>query len=153
MQKLIHQLKYKGKQSIGDWFGNWCGSLLSLDSNLPEIDWVIPVPLHPSKKHKRGYNQCEKFGKRIAACIASEYAENILIRIGKQSTQTAKNKKDRIDKIRGAFLVAHPELLRHKTVLLVDDVITTGATLKSCCEELEGVEGIRIYMATMAVVS
>lgn len=152
MQKLIHQLKYNGKQAVGIWLGNWLGILLSREKDLPKIDWVLPVPLHQSKKRKRGYNQCEKFGKQIAAGIGSVYSEKILKRIGKQSTQTTKNKEDRIDTIRGAFAVQHPELVRHKTILLVDDVITTGATLKSCCEELEGIQGVRIFLATMAVV-
>lgn len=152
MQKLIHQLKYQGKQAIGDWFGTWCGNELLKQEGLPKFDWVLPVPLHPKRQRKRGYNQCNLFGKRIAGCIGSTYTERILIRHVFQTTQTTKDRTSRLANIRGAFTVVHPELLENKRVLLIDDVITTGATLNACCEALSDIPGIRISIAAMAVV-
>ena len=152
MQKLIHQLKYQGKQSIGAWLGTWCGHELQQQANLPQFEWIIPVPLHFRRKHKRGYNQCTRFGKNIARCLGANYTEKILIRKVFQTTQTTKDKASRLANIRGAFEVVNPAPLKYKNVLLVDDVITTGATLKACCEVLSEIPGIRISIAAMAVV-
>lgn len=152
IQKLIHQLKYQGKQSIGDWLGLWCGNQLAHQKLDTPFHWVLPVPLHPKKQRKRGYNQCERFGKRIAACIGATYSEKILIRRVFQTTQTDKDKENRYENIRDAFALVRPELLLNTHILLVDDVITTGATLSACCKALQVIPGIRISIVSMAVV-
>lgn len=152
MQKLIHQLKYQGKQSIGAWLGTWCGNELLKQPNLQQFDWVLPVPLHARRQRKRGYNQCTRFGKNIAKCLGANYTEKILVRKVFQTTQTTKNKASRLANINGAFEVVNPTVFKDKNVLLVDDVITTGATLKACCEALSQVPGIRVSIAAMAMV-
>jgi ComF family protein len=150
VQELIHKLKYHNRQEIGRWFGDWCAKTLS-DQALT-FDWIIPVPLHPKKQRKRGYNQCEKFGKRIASHLGARYTEKILVRTVYQISQTRKNKSNRWTSTQGVFDVTDPSALSNCSVLLIDDVITTGATLKACCEVLRPIPGIRIHLAAIAIV-
>ena len=151
-QRLIHHLKYRGQEVIGDWLGRWYGRVLQSDQGLQEIDWVLPVPLHARKKRRRGYNQCDLFGRRIADSLGARYSGRMLLRRRYRSTQTSKGRWMRQESIRGAFFVPRPGLLEGAKILLVDDVITTGATLEACCEALSAVPGIQIYIAAMALV-
>lgn len=152
VRRLIHHLKYGGKEEIGDWLGAWYGKVLQTEHALQEIDWVFPVPLHPRKKLLRGYNQCDRFGRRIAGSLGARYSDRMLLRRRYGSTQTSKDRWMRRESIRGAFYLPRPALLEGAGILLVDDVITTGATLEACCEVLGAVPGIRIYIAAMALV-
>lgn len=152
VQALIHQLKYQNRQELGVWFGDWCAITLTKYDDSLDFEWVIPVPLHPKKQRKRGYNQCEQFGRRIAKKTGARYTEKILIRTVHQTSQTHKNKWNRSQSIRGAFTVSNPEALAHTRILLIDDVITTGATLQACCDVLRQIPGIRIHLAAIAMV-
>lgn len=152
VQRLIHHLKYRGQESIGDWLGDWYGRVLQSEAALEGIDWVLPVPLHARKKRQRGYNQCERFGRRMAAHLNARYSGQMLRRRRHRSTQTSKDRLTRQESIRGAFFVPRPGLLAGARILLVDDVITTGATLQACSEALSVVPGIQIYIAAMALV-
>ncbi len=152
VQRLIHHLKYRGQETIGDWLGDWYGRVLQPEKALQGIDWVLPVPLHPRKKRLRGYNQCDRFGRRMAAKLGAHYSDQMLLRRRYRSTQTSKDRWMRQESIRGAFYVRRPGPLEGCRVLLVDDVITTGATLQACCEVLSAVPGIRIHIAAMALV-
>ena len=150
VQQLIHQLKYKGFEEIGTYLGDWLGEELVKSGRFKSIDMVIPVPLHPKKLKIRGYNQVEKFGKSLAKQLDAKYVDDKLIKITSTESQTHKHRSERILNVNEIFVLADNECFIDKHLLLIDDIITTGATLESCCRELLKVEGIKISIATMA---
>lgn len=152
VRDLLHQLKYRGRQQIGDCLGAWYGEVLAADPGLPRPDWVLPVPLHPGKERKRGYNQCRAFGRAVAARLGAPYSEKWLKRAVESRTQTGKDRWDRWLEIRNAFRARSGAELEGSRVLLLDDVITTGATLEAGCRALFAIPGIQVYVAAIAVV-
>lgn len=151
-RNLIHHLKYKGQERIGQWLGGWYGPILKREARLNGVSVVLPVPLHPRKKRKRGYNQVSAFGQAIAANLGVAYSENHVYKRENTPTQTTKNRWKRWKGADGAFGVRHPEDLEGRDILIVDDVLTTGATIESCVKALETVRDKRIFVAAMAVV-
>ena len=151
-QNLIHKLKYKGHQEIGTLIGEWYGSKLKDESNLL-FDFIVGVPLHRHKEQKRGFNQVDTFGKALAKTFGAEYSKNNLVRIYKSETQTKKSRFARWLNVKEIFNLNNPELFINKRILLIDDVVTTGATLDACCNELYKSSGIKISIATIAVTS
>ncbi len=147
---MIHQLKYKGNQEVGVFLGNWFGHQLNESKQFKDVDFIIPVPLHPSKLKIRGYNQLTTFGKTLEKILKTSYLENVLIRTNRSKTQTFKHRFERFSNSETKFLVKNSELLVNKHVLLIDDVITTGATLEACANELLKSDGIKISIVTMA---
>ncbi|RNC92460.1 MAG: ComF family protein [Allomuricauda sp.] len=152
VKNLLHHLKYKNQKEIGFFLGEWYGSVLQKDKGLPDIDVVVPVPLHARKLRKRGYNQVTAFAKRLAFHLNSTFSDQMLIKTTDTRTQTKKNRLFRWQNVQDLYELVHPDQLRHKTVLLVDDVITTGATIEACAKALQKAKGITIYVATMAFV-
>jgi ComF family protein len=152
VQALLHQLKYNGQQHIADFLGRWYAALLQEDPALPQVDWVFPVPLSRRKIRKRGYNQCSRFGKRLAVALGARYSEQILIRPNYGQTQTRLDRWARWESSRDAFALRKSEKIEGCRILLVDDVITTGATLEACCHTLNTAPKVEIYLASMAVV-
>ncbi len=153
VKNLIHQLKYKNQEQIGGFLGDWYGQILKENGFLEKIDYVIPVPLHKKKLKTRGYNQVALFAQRIAEHIDAEYLENNLIKTANTRTQTKKNRLSRWYDNRSLYEVIEPQLITNKNILLVDDVITTGATMEICGQTLKKIEGISIYITSMAVVT
>lgn len=153
VQKLIHQLKYKGQEDLGILFGKWLGKELADSERLPKIDYVIPVPIHKRKQKKRGFNQVTKFGQEIAKEIDAEFNDQQLLSGSINETQTFKQRMDRWKNVREKFYLKDVEFFENKSVLLVDDVITTGATLEACSIELQRTKGITISIATIAFTS
>lgn len=153
VQKLIHQLKYKNQQQIGSFLGNWLGEEILLSDRFNNIDYIIPVPLHPRKLKKRGYNQVTTFGLNLSEKLKIPYLENKLISVSKSNTQTLKSRLERSINVEEKFQLADHELFKNKHVLLIDDVITTGATLEACCIALMQSQNIKISIATMAFTS
>jgi ComF family protein len=149
-QKLIFQLKYKGRQGIGDLLGNWLGSQLKESKRLPKVDYIVPVPLHPKKLKKRGYNQLTTFGKSISKILDAPFITDVLIKKSASETQTLKRRFDRWNNVNEIFYITNQVIFKNKHVLLIDDVITTGATLESCALQLSKTENIKISIATMA---
>jgi predicted amidophosphoribosyltransferase len=139
-------------EKIGVDFGIWFGAMLSREKDLPKIDCVLPVPLHRKKKRKRGYNQCTGFGRELARALKADFSEALLVRRESSPTQTSKSRWHRWKGTQGAFHAPHPLRLEGKRILLVDDVITTGATLGACCEALSHIRHGGIYIAAMAMV-
>lgn len=150
-KELIHQLKYQNRQDIGVLLANWFGNKLIQFEGIHALDCIIPVPLHQKKLKKRGYNQLTTFGKRLSEILNLSYEEHALQRVSFTKTQTKKRRTDRFQNTDSKFLLSANHALNNKHVLLIDDVVTTGATLEACCKELEKAVGIKISILTMAV--
>ena len=150
-KKIIHQLKYKDNQKVGMFIGNWFGKQLLDSDNFKDIDVIIPVPLHSKKLKKRGYNQLTKFGKTLSKILKVEYLENELIRTSVTKTQTFKKRIERFNNIDTKFGVQNLTIFNNKHILLIDDVVTTGATLEACCLELLKAKKAKISIITMAL--
>lgn len=149
-KKLIHELKYKGNEDVGVFFGNWLGEIIKENKEFLNIDCIIPVPLHPKKKRQRGYNQVSKFGECLSTHLEKPFEENILLRTSSSKTQTFKARFDRFNNNDTKFMLSNLTALKDKHVLLIDDVITTGATLEACAKELQKTAGLKISILTMA---
>jgi ComF family protein len=153
VQQLIHNLKYRGHEAVGLFLGEWLGAELAQIQAYKSVDMVIPVPLHKAKQRKRGYNQVSKFGKAIATALEIDYREDILVKVSNTQTQVFKNRLTRWSDANAVFDVVNPEELHNKHILLVDDIITTGATIEKCAEVLNKAKNIRLSVATMAITS
>lgn len=151
VQKLIHQLKYRGHTEIGSFLGDWLGADLVDTSTFKNIEAVVPVPLHRKKLKSRGFNQVEGFGKAIANALGVPYLDNVLLKKSFSNTQTVKARLGRWGNIEETFVLANDSLIKNKHVLLVDDIITTGATLEACAAVIKDAGGVKISIATMAV--
>lgn len=151
MQNLIHELKYKKNQEIGTIFGKYYAQLLK-KSNF-DFDCIVPVPLHPKKLKERGYNQLTTFGFALSNELEIPYIENLLIRNTYNQTQTKKNRTQRIESLQKEkiFSVINTESFKNKHILLIDDVITTGATLIECGKELKSIENCKLSIITICM--
>jgi len=149
-QHLIHQLKYKGKEELGVFFGKWLGSDLLNCERCPQFDFIIPVPLHEKRLKVRGYNQVTKFGQEISTILQVPYNESILKRKLDSKTQTSKLRVERFNDLKEKFFINDFVTFKNKHVLLVDDVLTTGATIEACVIKLQEIEGVKVSLATIA---
>lgn len=152
VKNLIHYLKYKNQPEIGAFLGDWWGELLKESTLGTRVDMIVPVPLHPKKQRKRGYNQVFAFGRQLARHLDVPFEPEALRNISNRKTQTVKNRWYRWYDSSHGYALSNPGLVSGKCVLLVDDVITTGATLEACVRALRTAEGVRVFIATMAVV-
>ncbi len=153
-QNILHNLKYKNQQQISGFFGKWLGSELAEISEYKNIDIVIPVPLHKQKLKKRGYNQVEGFGKAIAGALQVPYRDDILLKLSKTKSQVFKERFSRYNpawKEEGVFSLQNKEAIENQHVLLVDDIITTGATLETCAQQLLKATNVKLSLATIAI--
>jgi len=151
VQQLIHGLRYKGYETIGYSLGNWLGGELKDLDGYKSVDVVIPVPLHKNKLKIRGYNQVAKFGQQIAVTLNAHYKDNVLVKITDTTSQTSKNRFTRWNNTDELFTMKNADTIENKHVLLVDDLITTGATLEACISVLSKVKKVKISIATMAI--
>jgi ComF family protein len=150
VQEMIHQLKYNGRKDVGIFLGMKYGLDLKIASLFNSAEVIIPVPLHPKKKRLRGYNQSEVFGQGLSLSMGIPMDIDSLVRARASDTQTKKSRFSRWQNVSEIFRVIHPERLSGKHLLLVDDVITTGATLEACATELQKLPGVRISLAAIA---
>ena len=149
---LIHDFKYAGHWKLALEIGRWYGGELARSGLYNDVDIVIPVPLHYRRRLKRGYNQSEYIARGISKVLGTKLDTHSIIRHKYNQSQTRQNVHERWKNVRGIFSVRHPERLRNKHILLVDDVLTTGSTLISCAETiLRAVPDARISIATLAV--
>ncbi|MCU0460911.1 MAG: ComF family protein [Bacteroidales bacterium] len=151
LRRLIHNLKYKGIKEIGYELGTIYGNTLLGTEFLKDIDLIIPVPLHPSKKRIRGFNQSDIIACGFSEATGLPVGTGILERVALSDTQTKKSRYDRWVNVEGIFKVADPGNLIGKHVLVIDDVITTGSTLESCAVELLKAEAVKVSVAAIAV--
>lgn len=150
VQEIIHSLKYRGHEEIGTVIGNWYAEDLKNSEIIKTVDEIIPVPLHPRKLRERGYNQVTTFGKSLSENLAVPYNETLLQRNIYSKTQTFKNLINRTDTTKTIFDVTFNENHHNKHFLLVDDVITSGATLEACGKALLKIPGAKLSIVTMA---
>ena len=151
IQHAMHALKYGNRPDVGLRLGRQLGIQLSKTEPIPKPDYVIPVPLHPIKERKRGYNQSACFSRGIAESMQITHLPKAMKRTTRTQTQTNKSRMDRFGNVEGVFAVATPEKLQGKMVLLADDVLTTGATLESCCQALAKADVAGISLVTIAI--
>ncbi len=149
-RKLLHKLKYRGKQEIGYILGKAYGTELKLNGIYQDVDIIVPVPLHPDKEKSRGFNQSDPIAFGIAEAF-SKPVEKALARKVNNPTQTRKSRYERWENVESVFSVILPEKVKEKHVLLVDDVITTGATLEACARVLQETAQCRVSIVTLAV--
>lgn len=152
VQKLIHQMKYQGQKEMGMELGSEMGRKLQT-TRFCETNLVVPVPLHPEKIRKRGYNQSEWIARGIAEVMGKPLDVTGLVRHSASASQTRRKRYDRWENISAGFGLAHPDVFSGKHVLLVDDVVTTGATLESCIHAIQQSSSAKISVATLAVAS
>jgi ComF family protein len=150
VQELIHHLKYKDKQEIGTFLGEWYAEELKTVHQKLRFDGIIPVPLHQKRLRERGYNQLTTFGQALSKTLQLPFYETILRRESYAITQTKKSFFERIDDPKTKFTVSFSETNHNKHFLLIDDVMTTGATLEQCGKALLSIPGTRISIACMA---
>lgn len=150
VQNLIHQLKYNRKREVGIQSGRYYGRQLRKSLFFDNIDLIIPIPLHPKKKHKRGYNQSSLIARGLSEGMNIPWSDNILERKTFTATQTRKSRTERLDNVATAFTLRNPDLIKGKHILLVDDVITTGATLETCGLKILAVPDTKLSLVTLA---
>ena len=149
-QELIHKLKYNGKREVGIKLGHLYGRALKSSPYFSKIDLIIPVPLHPRKEKIRGYNQSSMFAMGLSETMEIPWSGRILLRTEMTTTQTKKSRLERLENVREAFHLKNPKTVRGKHLLLVDDVMTTGATLEACAEKILEAESAKVSFATIA---
>jgi len=151
VQRLIHNLKYKDHEHIGFVLGNWLGGELKTLESYKNIDAVIPVPLHKNKLRKRGYNQVALFGQQVAEALNTDYLDDVLVKVTNTKSQVNKKRLARWTNSDELFTLKNMEVIDNKHILVVDDIITTGATLEACISILNQAKNIKISIATMAI--
>jgi ComF family protein len=151
VQEMIHKLKYKGHQEIGEAIGNWYAEELKSIEELTDVDYIIPIPLHKKRLKERGYNQVTTFGESLSKNLNIKYNDIILVRNVYSKTQTKKTFLGRSEVVERIFGVQFDESHHNKHFLLIDDVITTGSTLEACSRELLEIPGSKVSIVCMAM--
>lgn len=151
VQRLTHELKYKGNQEVGEMLGRWYGAELRESGFADAFDLIIPVPLHQKRLLIRGYNQSDCFAKGLAESLNIEWRNDILIRGIETSSQVNKSRLERYQNMDKVFNVKNSELLKDKKIVVVDDTLTTGATLESCVLSLQEFDIKDISILTLAM--
>jgi ComF family protein len=153
MQHLMHQFKYKGNKELGLQLGRMMGNDLISSARFMNIDALVPLPLFPSKEKKRGYNQAAMLCDGMAEILNLPVLTNVITRPQHTETQTKKGRIERWKNIEGKFLLKDHQAIQNKHLLLVDDVVTTGATLEACGNELLSAGNVKLSLATLCVAS
>lgn len=149
LQPLMHDLKYNGRREIGVFLGKLFGKDIRGSDFVHDIDFIVPVPLHPKKEKQRGYNQALMIANGLSLGTGIAVSADNLKRVISNPTQTKLSGLQRWHNVAGIFDLENPELLAGKHILLVDDIITTGSTLEACAHALFNSSGIKISIATI----
>ncbi len=150
VQNLMHALKYKNRQDVGLKLGEMYGRALLKSDSLKSADLIASVPLHLGKLRKRGYNQSDCFAEGLSNSLQITFDKTLLIRKVNTDTQTHKSRFERFENMKEIFAVKEPQKILGKHIILVDDVLTTGATLEACALELLKTSGVKVSIATIA---
>lgn len=150
IQHLIHQLKYKGDTKIGFYLGELMGKTLLKSDRFKDVDALIPLPLYADKEHKRGYNQAAVICNGMSSVMNVPVYNKYVIRQHATETQTRKHRTERWENVKDSFKLIKETELAGKHLLLVDDVVTTGATLEACGSVLMQTDHVKLSIATLA---
>ena len=153
VQHLLHQLKYEGNKDAGFFLGQQLGESIKETELFQRIDYIIPIPLHPKKEHIRGYNQSHVIAQGVEDVTEIPIMKDCLYRKVFTSTQTKKSREERWNNVKDIFDIKNGERLKGQHVLLIDDVLTTGATLMAAGKTLSQIPDIKISVATAACAS
>ena len=151
VQNTIHQLKYRRRPDIGILLGRQFGERFLESPYFTTPDLIIPIPCHFKRQQKRGYNQSEKFAKGISEVLGIEYSEKYLRKVREIESQTQKNRIDRFENVLRSFELKNESRLENKNILLVDDVMTTGATIEAAFTLLEKIPGISVQLGLIVL--
>jgi len=150
VERLLYQLKYRGRKEVGLYCGHLMGQALKRTDFFGEIDLIIPLPLFRKKEHQRGFNQAALIGEGLSEILSVPVSTELVERVEATETQTHKNRVERWQNMQGRFLLKDRSAIENKHVLVVDDVVTTGATLESCGLELLKASNLRLSVLTLA---
>jgi len=151
VQRMMHNLKYRGKKQVGIYLGKLFGNELKKSALFKTVEVIVPVPMHPVKQHKRGYNQSALIAQGIAESMGVMIQIDNLIKTENTASQTKKSRYHRWQNVKGVFQIMDEKALENKHILLVDDVITTGATIESCAQLLGSLKnGSSVSVASLA---
>jgi len=150
VQRMLHRLKYKHDMEVADLLGRLMARELMACPRFQDVDALLAIPLHPGKERKRGYNQSQLLVDGIRTEWPKDSVEGSLRRVQYTTSQTRKGRMDRWSNVKEAFHLPDPMALKDRHVLLVDDVVTTGATIEGCVKALSQVPGIRVSLFTVA---
>lgn len=150
-RRILHQLKYGGRKDLGEVMGRFMAAELSATGFFSDVDVIVPVPLHPRKQKMRGYNQSECIACGVSAVTGIPVDTASVARMRHTETQTRKSSYERWENVDGIFCLRRADAFARKHVLIIDDVLTTGATTTACADALKEVEGVRISVLTLAV--
>ena len=153
IQTLIHEFKYKGNKDLGLYLGAMMGKSLLNSQRFSKIEALVPLPLFADKEFKRGFNQATILCTGIGVILNVPVIKNNVVRKRFTETQTKKHRTERWENVEGSFEINNIKELKGKHILLVDDVITTGATLEACGAEILNIEGTQLSIATLALAS
>ena len=153
VQQLLHRMKYGGRKDIALEIGRIYGKVLIGTPLFRTIDLIVPIPLHPKKERRRGFNQSNLFAQGLSESMQVPWHRNIIVRRNFTETQTTKSRAERFDNVSMAFALSPGTKWEARHLLLVDDVITTGATLEACGRLLleQTKSQTKLSMATMAI--
>lgn len=152
VQQLIHHLKYDGHEEVSAYLGNVMADHMNADPAFEKITHVVPVPIHKKRLRKRGYNQVEGFGQAIAQKFNARFLPDLLSKTKNTINQAKLGQVKRSDETQSPYALNNSvQIDDNAHILIVDDVITTGTTLSMCIKELQNINGVKVYVATMAI--
>jgi ComF family protein len=149
-QRMLHRLKYKGDVELGLELGRMMAKDLQTSTRFTSVDMLMAVPLHPRKEKQRGYNQSQVLVDGMRQVMQLPVVDRGLVRVVATASQTRRSRFDRWLNVKDSFHLPEPELLRDRHILLVDDVVTTGATLQGCITALGAAPGVKVSVYTVA---
>jgi ComF family protein len=153
IQHLIHEFKYKSNKDLGHFLGEILGMELKASHRFSNIDYIVPLPLFTEKEYKRGFNQAAVIADGIALALLKPVVNKNVVRAIATSTQTKKHRTERWENVAESFHIKNPKALEGKHILLVDDVITTGATIDACAQKILAIPNTKISIAALAIAS
>ncbi len=148
---MMHRLKYEGRKDIGHILGLMAGKKIFESTFFSGIDIIVPIPLHPEKRAKRGYNQAAYFGKGVSEILSIPMREDVIIKHIYTRSQTKMGRIERIKNVFNSFDLVDKQGIQGRHILIVDDVLTTGATIEACARKLMEAKNIKISIVTACI--